>query len=786
MGILPVLAKWLLIGRWKPRRIRAWGLAYFRFWLVKTMIVANPLARLFVGTPLYVLYLRALGARIGRRVVIFTQHVPVCADLLTIGAGSVIRKDTYLSGYRARAGAIETGAVTIGAGVFVGEHAVLDIGTALGDGAQLGHASALLTGQAVPAGESWHGSPAEPAGPGDDYRTVGPARCGALRRAGYSLMRLLLVLAVAGPAAAAVISLLVSRPPLLAGALSRVDTAGWAGPLSRAGTAGWALPVAVLAVSAAAFLGAILAGLVIAGTVPRLLSRALAPGKVYPLYGIHYALQRAISRLSNVGFFNALFGDSSAIVRYLGLIGYRLAPVEQTGSNFGMEVKHEMPTLAAVGTGTMVSDGLSIINADFSSSSFRVCPAVIGTRNFLGNGIAYPAGGRTGDDCLLATKVMIPVSGPVREGVGLLGSPSFEIPRSVHSDQQFGHLSTNRRRRHRLKAKNRHNAATIGLHLLVRWLYFAGLALIALYAFGGTAVPGASRTGRVGAAVAGALRTAVAAALRTVSGLLRPTGLRTAGLGTTGLGTAMHDALRTTVLGTTVGDALRTAAAILLALAFTVGYFVLVERAVTGFRALKPRFCSIYQPLFWRHERFWKVPSIAYIQMFSGTPSRTSSGACWVSGSAVASSMTAARSWSGPWSGSAVRPPSTRGASCRAIPWKTAPSSPVTSPSAPGPPWAPAPSSTTPWTWATAPCSARRLLPHEGRARPAGLVVARQPRRRGTGPAGPARYGHRSARRRRGRGVFTGQHVAAAPAPAPAPARAFCPPVSTPLTGPRP
>jgi hypothetical protein len=28
----------------------------------------------------------------------------------------------------------------------------------------------------------------------------------------------------------------------------------------------------------------------------------------------------------------------------------------------------------------------------------------------------------------------------------------------------------------------------------------------------------------------------------------------------------------------------------------------------------------VYEPPFWRHERFWKVPSIAYIQMFSGTP----------------------------------------------------------------------------------------------------------------------------------------------------------------------
>jgi non-ribosomal peptide synthetase-like protein len=572
MGTAPVVAKWLLIGRWKPRRIRAWGPAYFRFWIVKTMIVANPLARMFVGTPLYALYLRALGARIGRRVVIFTQHVPVCTDLLTIGAGSVIRKDTFLSGYRAQTGAIETGAITLGADVFVGEHTVLDIGTALGDGAAIGHASALLAGQAVPAGECWHGSPARPAGADDDYRTVPPARCGTLRRAGYSATRLLLVLAVAGPAAAATISLLVSRP-------------------------------SPLAVTAAAFFGTLVAGLAIAGTVPRLLSLALKPGRVYPLYGLHYSLQRAVSRMTNIGFFTALFGDSSAIVRYLSLIGYRLAPVEQTGSNFGMEVKHEMPALAAVGTGTIVSDGLSVINAEFSSSSFRVVLARIGARNFLGNGIAYPAGGRTGDNCLLATKVMIPVSGPVREGVGLLGAPCFEIPRSVRSDHQFDHLGTQRSRRHRLKAKNRHNAATIGLHLLVRWLYVAGLTLIALLPFIGDAASRAQRTTAQGTLVSGLLHTAASQVQNAAVH-----------------GVTVANVLGTAVLGVTVADVLAATGLLLLMLIFTVGYFVAVERAVTGFRRLKLRFCSIYQPLFWRHERYWKVPSIAYIQLFSGTP----------------------------------------------------------------------------------------------------------------------------------------------------------------------
>ena len=58
----------MLVGRWKPQEIRVWSLAYFRFWLVKTLVQRNPMV-LFVGSPLYVLYLRALGAKVGRGVV---------------------------------------------------------------------------------------------------------------------------------------------------------------------------------------------------------------------------------------------------------------------------------------------------------------------------------------------------------------------------------------------------------------------------------------------------------------------------------------------------------------------------------------------------------------------------------------------------------------------------------------------------------------------------------------------------------------------------------------------
>src|SRR6266513_4303525 len=115
---VPIAAKWVLVGRWKVQQIRLWSLAYVRFWIVKTLVRSSPAARLFIGSPLYSLYLRALGAKIGPGVVILSRRVPVCTDLLTIGAGTVIRKEVIFNGYRAQAGRIEIGPVSLGRDAF--------------------------------------------------------------------------------------------------------------------------------------------------------------------------------------------------------------------------------------------------------------------------------------------------------------------------------------------------------------------------------------------------------------------------------------------------------------------------------------------------------------------------------------------------------------------------------------------------------------------------------------------------------------------------------------------
>ncbi|TGR60367.1 hypothetical protein EN837_28475, partial [bacterium M00.F.Ca.ET.194.01.1.1] len=61
-----IAAKWLLVGRWKAETFPIWGWRYYRFWIVKTLVRSAPVV-LFRGSPLYSLYLRLLGARLGNR-----------------------------------------------------------------------------------------------------------------------------------------------------------------------------------------------------------------------------------------------------------------------------------------------------------------------------------------------------------------------------------------------------------------------------------------------------------------------------------------------------------------------------------------------------------------------------------------------------------------------------------------------------------------------------------------------------------------------------------------------
>ncbi|PYR92173.1 MAG: peptide synthetase, partial [Acidobacteria bacterium] len=401
----------------------------------------------------------------------------------------------------------------------------------------------------VPAGERWHGSPAQRTQ--TDYVRVPAARCGRWRRTAYAGLTLIGILFLWAPLLEGGLGLLfLAVSPLVEVLDPSVQSS--TGALTTRG-----LFIEALVFSLVLFFGAVLVGLLAVGTVPRILNRFIKPGAVYPLYGFHYGVHRVIARLGRMEFLPLLFGDSSFIVHYLTWAGYRLSPVVQTGSNFGSEVITSDPIFTSVGSGTMIADGLNVVNDEVSNTSFRVSRVAIGARNFFGNDVTYPAGGATGDNCLLAIKVMVPVDGKVREGVGLLGSPPFEIPRSVERDTRFDHLRTGEALRRGLAAKNRFNVGTIGIFLFTRWL---GVFLVTIIDL---------------------------AALELFYG----------------------------VLAHTIMAALFALSAVVAAV-----YYAAVEGAFEALSPPPPAICSIYDRRFWWVERIWKLHPFHFLHIFNGTP----------------------------------------------------------------------------------------------------------------------------------------------------------------------
>jgi non-ribosomal peptide synthetase-like protein len=265
-----------------------------------------------------------------------------------------------------------------------------------------------------------------------------------------------------------------------------------------------------------------------------------------------------VATFSNSAFFNLLFGDSVFIEPYLRFVGWRLGGGGLGGSTFGCEQSQDNPFLCTIGPGTIASDGLRLGSVTMSSDSFKLGECRVGARNFLGTDVYVPPGSRVGENCLLATKVMAPIDGPLRENVGLLGSPCFEIPRAASRDLELLAKIGSEERRRRLARKTRHNLATAAALLVMDWfVQFLALSVMTLTAetFGVTNFPAMAIA--VGVVLVGAL-----------------------------------------------------------------GVFIFAERASIGFGRLKPDLATVYDPAFWRVERHWKLSDTPLSYLFGGTPLR--------------------------------------------------------------------------------------------------------------------------------------------------------------------
>ena len=160
VGLFPmaIAGKWLVARRLKPGRYPLWGVTYFRWWLADRLCEL-PRVDLLSGTPLLCSFLRALGAKIGKDVIIDSVYLR-SPDLLTIESGASVGTAVHIGNAGVEQGSLVLGPVHLGREAVVDSYAVLQNDTSVGNNARLGGLSALSAGQSIPDGENWEGSPA--------------------------------------------------------------------------------------------------------------------------------------------------------------------------------------------------------------------------------------------------------------------------------------------------------------------------------------------------------------------------------------------------------------------------------------------------------------------------------------------------------------------------------------------------------------------------------------------------------------------------------------------------
>jgi non-ribosomal peptide synthetase-like protein len=398
---LPVILKWTLVGRFRPGRYPLWGKYYCRWWLVRKALDLSPLSYL-AGSPLMPLYLRLLGARIGKNCHIATAQVHL-PDLIEIGEQVSIGYDAELAPFVVGNGWLEMAPIRIGAGAFIGTKSVLLAGAEVGRAARIAEQTLVSRDARIPEGESWAGSPARQVSTPDPVLEAIEAKPAPARKSTS-----LLWAAFAGAV------ILLEALPVLA-ALPGMLWIAWASRLHGS--------LDALAYTPLAGLTFVLATCATILFLKRLVLGRMRPG-IYPVCSGAGFRKWVSDRLmaTSLTVNNSLYATLYA-VPWLRALGARIGRWSEVST-----VSHIDPDLLRLGSETFVADIASIGAATFYKGYVSVERTEIGRRTFVGNASVVRSQANLPENCLIGVQSVVPEQ-PVEPGTSWLGSPAMFLPR---------------------------------------------------------------------------------------------------------------------------------------------------------------------------------------------------------------------------------------------------------------------------------------------------------------------------------------------------------------------
>ena len=454
-----VVLKRLLIGRYRPRRDPVWGGFYARNWIVHQAVKLIPW-RLLEGTVFQCVALRALGARIGKRVHIHrgVNLTDGGWDLLDLGDDVTLSRDATVRLVDFEDGQIVVGSIAVGRGCTLEPRSGVGPDTAMEPESRLTSHAYLEPGGRVPRGESWSGAPARPTGAAPAPPPL-PAGSRELSPVGYGVVLLSsrLMLAAVGVIPLAALALVFS----------------WVWGIDTATTAEWVLHPSV---EAGLFLASVSLVLLLVPVllVWRCLSMRLMgriPEGVIPRWS--YAYVRVQLKSDTLDWANGWLDGTLFWPVWLRGAGMKVGRWSEIS-----RIHDTIPELSEIGAASFLAGGIYLGSPAVHRGTVTLARVKLGDAVFVGNYAVIAAGQSVPDGVLIGVGTVADDT-LMRPGTAWFGVPPFELPRRevVAADVGLTFRPSRGRIANRLFWECLRFALPLGPALLaLGWLALLGLA----------------------------------------------------------------------------------------------------------------------------------------------------------------------------------------------------------------------------------------------------------------------------------------------------------------------
>jgi non-ribosomal peptide synthetase-like protein len=415
--VIAVAVKWAVLGRTRPGRYKLWGVYYFRWWLVQRVLGLVHI-KWFQDTPAMRVYLRLLGARVGRDAIL-GEVESGAYDLISIGEGATIASRVRLATAEVVGDELIIGRMTIGDWVGIGNSTVLGANCVVGEGAEIGDLTVLAPGTQVAAYEHWDGSPGRCIGSVATETLRSPAEAGPLRRVVMGLVTVA-ALMVLPP-----ISLLPIFPAFmlfdkLADFIGRFTAVNY---LYYVPVLAW--PTAMVMILVTVLLIAAFRWIVL----PK-----VSPG-TYSIHSWFYMRKWMVALCTELTLETLSSLYATVYMRaWYRLMGARIGRDAEISTNLSGRYD-----LIDIGEKCFIADEV-VLGDEVISRGWLVLEQVrTGARVFVGNEAVIPPGADIPADVLIGIKSKPPANAEMIGGGTWFGSPPIKLP----VRQQFGDVAAN-------------------------------------------------------------------------------------------------------------------------------------------------------------------------------------------------------------------------------------------------------------------------------------------------------------------------------------------------------